>query len=122
MCSNTAVSVEQWKQQIEKWTTIPPKYIVTFTAGNKDRIQTDALVLITTYNMVAFQGQRSAEAERAMEMISKQEWGLIILDEVHVAPAKMFRKCIRFGRGRAAIQHACFCTPAGVCVCVCVSR
>jgi hypothetical protein len=42
---------------------------------------------------VAFQGQRSAEAEKAMDFITKQEWGLVILDEVHVAPAKMFRKC-----------------------------
>ena len=42
---NTAVSVEQWKQQVEKWTTLPPKHIVTFTAANKDRIQTDALVV-----------------------------------------------------------------------------
>lgn len=90
--SNTGVSVEQWKYQIEKWSTLPPKYISCFTASNKDRFQTDAIVVITTYNMVAFNGQRSAEAERAMDFITKQEWGLVILDEVHVAPAKMFRK------------------------------
>ena len=90
---NTGVSVEQWKGQVEKWTNLPPKYIACFTATTKDRIQTDALVLITTYNMVSFAGQRSAEAERAMDFITKQEWGLIIMDEVHVAPAKMFRKC-----------------------------
>jgi hypothetical protein len=91
---------------------------------------------------VAFQGQRSAEAERAMELISKQEWGLIILDgqlpaasrlqwtgslrrpdcwpsprtcalpfcrlfaacaEVHVAPAKMFRKCISITHSRCKL-------------------
>jgi len=46
------VSVEQWKQQLEKWSNLPPKYIACFTASQKDRIQTDALVLITTYNMV----------------------------------------------------------------------
>lgn len=44
------------------------------------------------FPQVAFQGQRSAEAERAMDFITKQEWGLVILDEVHVAPAKMFRR------------------------------
>jgi DNA excision repair protein ERCC-3 len=51
-CSNTGVSVEQWKQQLEKWSNLPPKYIACFTASQKDRVQTDALVLITTYNMV----------------------------------------------------------------------
>jgi len=104
---NTAVSVEQWKQQIEKWSTLPPKYIATFTAGTKDRFLTDAgregLVVITTYNMVAFTGQRSAEAERAMDVIRKQEWGLIVLDEVHVAPAKMFRKCISITHSRCKL-------------------
>ena len=36
--SNTGVSVEQWKQQIEKWSTLPPKYIAMFTATNKVRL------------------------------------------------------------------------------------
>lgn len=49
---NTGVSVEQWKGQIEKWTNLPPKYISCFTATNKERFQTDAIVVITTYNMV----------------------------------------------------------------------
>lgn len=61
-CSNTGVSVEQWKQQLEKWSNLPPKYIACFTASQKDRVQTDALVLITTYNMVGHtcKQQRSA--------------------------------------------------------------
>ena len=53
--------------------------------------------------MLAFQGQRSAEAERIMDMISKQEWGLIILDEVHVAPAKMFRRAISTTHSRCKL-------------------
>jgi len=100
---NTGVSVEQWKQQVEKWTTLPPKYISQFTSTNKDPFRTDAIVVITTYNMVAFMGQRSAEAERAMDFITKHEWGLVILDEVHVAPAKMFRKCVSITHSRCKL-------------------
>lgn len=54
-------------------------------------------------SQVAFQGQRSAEAERAMDFITKQEWGLVILDEVHVAPAKMFRRCVSTTHSRCKL-------------------
>ena len=49
-------------------------------------------VTITTYTMVAFSGRRSEESERVMEEIKNREWGLLMLDEVHVVPAQMFRK------------------------------
>ena len=32
------------------------------------------------------------EAEHLMEVITGREWGLILLDEVHVVPAQVFRK------------------------------
>jgi DNA excision repair protein ERCC-3 len=51
-------------------------------------------VLISTFNMVAHQGQRSAEAQAFMQEISSREWGLLLLDEVHVVPAAMFRRVI----------------------------
>ena len=49
-------------------------------------------VCITTYTMIAYTGRRSEEAAKVMEQISGREWGLILLDEVHVVPAQMFRK------------------------------
>ena len=55
-------------------------------------------VTITTYTMVAFSGRRAEDSERIMGEIMGREWGLIILDEVHVVPAQMFRKV---GRRRA---------------------
>ncbi len=51
-------------------------------------------MLISTFNMVAHTGKRSAEAEAFMEEITRREWGLLLLDEVHVVPAAMFR-CAR---------------------------
>ena len=52
----------------------------------------DAGVMITTYTMIAYTGRRSEESQKVMDAISSREWGLLLLDEVHVVPANMFRK------------------------------
>lgn len=49
-------------------------------------------ITISTYNMVAFQGNRSEESKNIIAQIQSREWGLLIMDEVHVVPAAMFRK------------------------------
>ena len=51
-------------------------------------------VTISTYTMVAYSGKRSFDAEQMMDFLRNTEWGLLILDEVHVAPAKVFRKVL----------------------------
>lgn len=38
--------------------------------------------------------KRSWEAEKVMEWVRSQEWGLMILDEVHTIPAKQFRRVL----------------------------
>ncbi len=48
--------------------------------------------MITTYTMIAYSGKRSEESQKVMDLISSREWGLLLLDEVHVVPANMFRK------------------------------
>ena len=99
----TGVAVDQWRRQFLHWSTLPSKYICQFTSSVKDRCTTDSLVLITTYNMVSFSGKRSAAAEEVMSLITTQEWGLVVLDEVHVAPARMFRKCVSITHSRAKL-------------------
>ena len=42
--------------------------------------------------MIAFSGKRSEESARVMDQIRSREWGLLLMDEVHVVPAQMFRK------------------------------
>lgn len=49
--------------------------------------------MITTYSMLAH-GKRSRESKEIMAQLQSREWGLIILDEVHVVPADIFRKVI----------------------------
>lgn len=36
-------------------------------------------------------GKRSEESEHIMNIIRSREWGLLLMDEVHVVPAQMFR-------------------------------
>ncbi|EFP02366.1 hypothetical protein CRE_01011 [Caenorhabditis remanei] len=97
--ANSNVSVEQWRAQFKLWSTIQDKQLVRFTREAKDPAPSGAdatkpVVCISTYSMVAYSGRRTLQAEEAMKFIEKQEWGLLLLDEVHTIPAKMFRRVL----------------------------
>ena len=95
---NSSVSVAQWYRECNEWSILKQKdNIMRFTSKNKDKIwntKTSAGILITTYTMMAFQGKRSDETAKILDEIEKTEWGLMILDEVQVVPADMFRKIL----------------------------
>ncbi|CAN4077690.1 unnamed protein product [Withania somnifera] len=76
------------------WSTIREEQICRFTSDSKERFRGNVGVVVTTYNMVAFGGKRSEESEKIIEEIRNREWGLLLMDEVHVVPAHMFRKVI----------------------------
>ena len=67
-----------------------------FTSDYKQLLPpvTEAVIVLTTYTMICYSGQRSEEAVQMMDAISTREWGLMVLDEVHVAPADKFRKVL----------------------------
>ncbi|CAF0714328.1 unnamed protein product [Brachionus calyciflorus] len=90
---NSGVSVEQWKQQFKTWSTADDNTICRFTHEAKDK-PIGAKILITTYSMITITGKRSFEAEKVMDWLKGQEWGLMLLDEVHTIPAKMFRRVL----------------------------
>ncbi|XP_047308546.1 general transcription and DNA repair factor IIH helicase subunit XPB1-like [Impatiens glandulifera] len=92
--ATNAVSVDQWAFQFKLWSTIKDEQICRFTSDSKERFRGNAGVVVTTYNMVAFSGKRSEESEKIIEEIRNREWGLLLMDEVHVVPAHMFRKVI----------------------------
>lgn len=62
-----------------------------FTSSSKDKLSPkgEACIVITTYSMICHGGRRSATGEQMIQEIGGREWGLMILDEVHVAPADM---------------------------------
>ncbi|XVE64808.1 hypothetical protein DITRI_Ditri07aG0131700 [Diplodiscus trichospermus] len=80
--------------QFKLWSTIRDEQICRFTSDSKERFHGNAGVVVTTYNMVAFGGKRSEESEKIIGEIRNREWGLLLMDEVHVVPAHMFRKVI----------------------------
>jgi len=113
LCTN-ATSVQQWRYQFRHWTTIdrewdedrdkpregkrredvaPPR-ITLFTSDNKEPLHTEAGILITTYTMISYSGKRALDGEIIINQVKSREWGLMILDEVHVVPAATFRKVL----------------------------
>lgn len=90
---NSGVSVEQWKTQFKLWSTADDSIICRFTSDAKDRPD-NCGICITTYSMISHTQKRSWEADQVMKWVMDQEWGLILLDEVHTIPAKMFRRVL----------------------------
>jgi len=90
---NSGVSVEQWKQQFKMWSTADDQMICRFTSDAKDKPM-GCGILITTFNMITHTQKRSWEAQQTMKWIQEQEWGIMVMDEVHAIPAKMFRRVL----------------------------
>lgn len=90
---NSAVSVEQWKVQFKLWSTIDDSKICRFTSDVKDKYE-NCDIFITTFNMITHNQKRSYDGEKVMNWLVGQDWGLMLLDEVHTIPAKMFRRVL----------------------------
>ncbi|KAJ9059204.1 DNA repair helicase RAD25 [Entomophthora muscae] len=93
LCTS-AVSVEQWRQQLLLWSTIKAEQIACFTSGHKEFYGSEITVVISTYSMVGNIKHRSHSSKKMMEFLQGREWGLLLLDEVHVVPANMFRQVV----------------------------
>lgn len=89
------MSVIQWRNEFVKWSNINPDGVAIFSSDHKETFSGNTGVIVTTYSMVAASHQkRSQESQKMMDFLENREWGLMILDEVHVVPAQMFRKVI----------------------------
>lgn len=44
--------------------------------------------------MVANRQKRSHDSQKMMDFLTSREWGFLLLDEVHVVPANMFRQVV----------------------------
>lgn len=95
LCPHT-FSCEQWKEQFGKFTDMPQEQILLFTAKSKPTKETmptmdKALILITTYSMMAERAHMAPETRWTMQRIKERTWGLMVFDEVHMFPAASFR-------------------------------
>ncbi|KFK22354.1 hypothetical protein AALP_AAs42226U000300 [Arabis alpina] len=104
--ATNAVSVDQWAFQIKLWSNIRDDQICRFTSDSKERFRGNVGIVVTTYNMVAFSGKRSDESEKMIEEMRNREWGLLLMDEVHVVPALMFRKVISITKSHCKLGLA----------------
>jgi superfamily II DNA or RNA helicase len=91
LCTS-AMSVVQWKEEFKKWSNINPDDIAIFTSGEKEKLNHKAGIIICTYSMVTQNTRRAHDSQQVMDFITSREWGLMVLDEVHVVPAEMFRR------------------------------
>ncbi|KAM6532348.1 DNA repair helicase RAD25 [Fusarium solani] len=93
LCTSS-VSAVQWRNEFLKWSNINPASITTFTAESKTIFKGRAGIIVTTYSMVTNSHERSRESKEVMNFLAGREWGLMLLDEVHVVPANIFRQVI----------------------------
>ncbi|EFW98853.1 tfiih complex helicase [Grosmannia clavigera kw1407] len=91
LCTSS-MSVVQWRQEFLKWSNINPDDIAVFTSDNKSMFTGNTGIIVTTYSMVTQTRERSHDAKKMMDFLEGREWGMMLLDEVHVVPANIFRK------------------------------
>ncbi|PWN42531.1 DNA repair helicase rad25 [Ceraceosorus guamensis] len=92
--ATSSVSVMQWKREFMQWSNIQDHQISVFTADQKEKFTSAAGIVVSTYSMVANTGKRSHSSQKMMNFLESREWGFILLDEVHVVPASMFRRVL----------------------------
>ncbi|OTB08576.1 hypothetical protein M426DRAFT_18674 [Hypoxylon sp. CI-4A] len=92
LCTST-MSANQWRNEFLKWSNIRPEDITLFTSDHKSKFPGNTGIIVTTYPMVTNSGKKRAhDSEKIMKFLREHEWGLMLLDEVHVVPANIFRK------------------------------
>ncbi|KAI1658216.1 DNA repair helicase rad25 [Daldinia decipiens] len=92
LCTST-MSANQWRNEFLKWSNIRPDDIALFTSDHKHRFPGNTGIIVTTYPMVTNSGKKRAhDSQKMMDFLTSREWGLMLLDEVHVVPANIFRK------------------------------
>ncbi|KAG8529818.1 transcription factor TFIIH complex ERCC-3 subunit [Bacidia gigantensis] len=91
LCTSS-MSVVQWRNEFLKWSNISPNDIAIFTSDHKEKFSRNTGIIVSTYSMVTQTVRRSHDSAKMMDFMKSREWGLMILDEVHVVPASIFRR------------------------------
>ncbi len=85
LTTNT-VAVRQWREELLDKTDLSPADVGEYTGDGK----CVAPVTISTYQMLTWRRTKTGEFEH-FELFSKENWGLVVYDEVHLLPAPIFR-------------------------------
>jgi DNA excision repair protein ERCC-3 len=85
LTTNT-VAVRQWREEILDKTQLTEDEVGEYTGDNKSVRP----VTITTYQMLTWRRSKTGDFEH-FGLFSKENWGLVVYDEVHLLPAPIFR-------------------------------
>lgn len=85
LTTNT-VAVRQWRDEILDKTALGEADVAEYTGDHKQV----APVTITTYQMLTWRRNKT-DAFEHFGLFSRENWGLVIYDEVHLLPAPIFR-------------------------------
>ena len=84
--TTNVTAARQWIREILDKTTLRADQVAEYTGDNKQI----APVTVATYQIITYR-KRQSEDFPHFEIFSKNNWGLIIYDEVHLLPAPVFR-------------------------------
>ncbi len=84
--TTNVTAARQWIREILDKTTLRPDQVAEYTGDTK----TIAPVTVATYQIITYR-KRQSEDFPHFDIFSKNNWGLIIYDEVHLLPAPVFR-------------------------------
>jgi DNA excision repair protein ERCC-3 len=85
LTTNT-VAVRQWREELLDKTELTPDQVGEYTGDGK----AVRPVTISTYQMLTWRRDREGPFEH-FEIFRRENWGLVIYDEVHLLPAPIFR-------------------------------
>jgi len=85
LTTNT-VAVRQWREELLDKTTLGPDDVGEYTGDEKHV----SPITITTYQMLTWRRSKSEGFEH-FDLFSRENWGLVVYDEVHLLPAPVFR-------------------------------
>ncbi|MBI1324243.1 helicase [bacterium] len=84
--TTSTTSVEQWRREILDKTDLKPDDVAIYT-GYEKAIRP---VTLATYQILTWRPDKGAEFPH-FGLFEKNDWGLVIYDEVHLLPAPVFR-------------------------------
>ncbi|MEM9380921.1 MAG: DNA repair helicase XPB [Planctomycetota bacterium] len=85
LTTNT-VAVRQWRDELLDKTELTEDDVGEYTGETKDLKP----ITISTYQMLTWRRTKSSEFEH-FEVFRRENWGLVVYDEVHLLPAPIFR-------------------------------
>lgn len=85
LTTNT-VAVRQWRDELLDKTSLTEDEVGEYTGDVKDLKP----VTVSTYQMLTWRRSKTGEFEH-FEVFRRENWGLVVYDEVHLLPAPIFR-------------------------------